>query len=141
MRFQIAQALVETTALLRGRDPASIRLGLVLPLSGNAERAPQEVAFWLETLEGLVRRPLAGSTYFWTDAGHPQKKSLCFFFSDPSPAQWTAIVDPTADIDTVTCLDRPYGSRPEDRMDSRLRALLEDGERPLAEFVLWARGR
>jgi type VI secretion system ImpM family protein len=141
MRFQVLQALVESAAHLRGRDPAGIRLGLRFPISGIAERAPHEVAFWLEALEGLVRRSLEGSTYFWTDSGDAGQKSLCFFFSDPSPAQWTALVDPGADIETVTCLDRPYGSRPEDRMDPRLRGLVEDDERPLAEFVRWARGR
>jgi len=141
MRFQIMQALVETAALVRGRDPAGIRLGLRFPLSGIAERAPHELAFWLEALEGLVRRPLEGNTYFWTDSPDAEQKSLCFFFSDPSPAQWTALIDPGADIETVSCLDRPYGSRPEDRMDARLRGLLEDGESPLAEFVRWARGR
>lgn len=138
-RFQILQALVETVSYLRGRGPGEIRLGIRFPLSPQGEQVDLEVAFWLDMTAQLLRRPLEGCCYFWTpgDAG-ALGSALYFFFSEPSAAQWSSLVDPDLDIETMSYLHRPYGERPEDRMDPALRRVLESEGGTLAECVRWA---
>jgi type VI secretion system ImpM family protein len=139
LAFQIVQALVETVEQLP-RDLSGVHLGLRFPLSSNVLQLDHEVAFWLDLVGGLAQTSLDGCTYFWTNSpGARSDCALYLFFADPSSAQWIALVDSSSDIDSVCYLDRPYGARPEDRMDPALRRIVENAGSSLSDYIAWAR--
>ncbi len=131
---QVLQALIESVEFLRGRSPIDIRLGLRCPLApGPASTA--QVAVWIEWIRSLFQAAIAAPCYFWTHPGSVQEgegSHLHFFFSRPSAAQWTSLVDPEADLETVSALERPYGGDPAERMSATLREALDSPDTPLS---------
>jgi len=133
--FQIAQALVESVTYLRGRDSKEIRLGLRVPLAQTGNAAGVEIAFWSEMIRILFRSEVAGACYFWTNELADEGAYFHYFFSTPSGAQWSAIIDPASELETMSYLERPYGGPPADRMDPSLKTALEDGQTKLARWL------
>ncbi len=112
-------------------------MGIRFPLSGEATALAHEVQFWLDLTARRLGRPLERACYFWTAAG-AESSDLYLFFSEPSGPQWTCLADPDANIETVSFLDRPYGSEPERRMEPALRSLADTSDARLADYLAWA---
>jgi type VI secretion system ImpM family protein len=133
LRYQVMQAFVETVGHLRGRNPGDVRLGIRFPLPpGDGEDTAHAVSFWVDMTARRFGKSLERASYFWSD------RDLLFFFSEPSGAQWTCIADRDASIETMSFLDRPYGSDPETRMDTALRDLLDSPDARLTDYLTWA---
>ncbi len=154
---QIVQALVESVTYLRGRDPKEVRLGVRIPLALTGNAAGAEVALWSELIRVLFRAEIPGACLFWTneatspnsaespaspvapptDSGEATRPiaHLHFFFSTPSAAQWSGIIDADSELETISYLERPYGGPPAERMDPTLREALENGETTLARWL------
>jgi type VI secretion system ImpM family protein len=132
-RYQVMQAFVETVGHLKGRDPKDVRLGIRFPLPpAETGETAHAVSFWVDMTARRFGKPLERASYFWTGC------DLIFFFSEPSGAQWTCLADRDASIETMSFLDRPYGSDPERRMDPALKDLLDSPDARLAEYLTWA---
>jgi type VI secretion system ImpM family protein len=144
LRFQVMQAFVETLAPIKGRDLKDVRMGMRFPLSGYSPAACAEAAFWIDMTSRRLGKSLDRTSCFWTvgarsegDFG-PPPGDLYLFFSEPSGPQWTCLADRDANIETMSFLDRPYGSDPERRMEPALRSLLESPSATLADYLQWA---
>jgi hypothetical protein len=125
---------VESVTYLRGRDPEEVRLGLRIPLALTGNAAGVEIAFWTELIRVLFQAEIPGACLFWTnEAG--ATAHLHYFFSTPSSAQWSAIIDGESELETISYLERPYGGPPADRMDPALREILESGESKLSRWL------
>lgn len=142
-RYQVMQALVETLTPMRGRDPGTYRFGIRFPLSARTPTAAAlEVCFWMDLTSRKLGRGLERACCFWsTDSDNGFGPVLYLFFSEPSSAQWMALVDPAAESETISFLDRPYGSQPpEQRMDPALRTILDSPTATLDRYLAWAQG-
>lgn len=138
---QVMQALVETVTYLRGRKLPEIRMSIRYPiLRGAGAEAEQSVAFWLELTARLLGTPLDGICCFWTQGATELSwpPMLLVSFSPPSTAQFSALIDPESNLETVSYLERPYGEPPETRMDASLRTLLDGPSTSLSDLLGWA---
>lgn len=142
-RYQVMQALVESLAPMRGRDPGTSRFGIRFPLTARTPTAGAlEVCFWIDITARRLGRGLERACCFWsTDTDNGFGPTCFLYFSEPSAAQFLALVDPAADLETISFLDRPYGSQPpEQRMDAALRTLLDSPTATLDQYLSWAQG-
>ena len=132
-RYQVMQAFVETLVPMKGRDPREIRMAIRFPLSGDPSSAALDAAFWVDLASRRLGKKLDRASCFWNQAD-----DLYLFFSEPTGPQWTCLADRDANIETVSFLDRPYGSEPERRMDRALRGLLDAPSATLVDYLNWA---
>lgn len=100
----------------------------------GTSRAAYESAFWLDLMEHLITRVPERVWWFWSDEG--ERPALLVFFSDPSAAHWTCLMDPQADLESVSDLGRPYPAQ--SSLSASLRALLESPSSTLDEYLRWA---
>lgn len=142
-RYTIVQALVET--LGRGgatMNQARFRGGIRYPLSrrGGDETA-LESFFWLDFTEQYLGQSL-GSTWWFRSPGEIDRDRGRFllYFSPPSDRQWLGLVDPGDDLESISYLERPYGTEPgRQRMNPDLRDILTRESSTLADYLQWAR--
>ena len=136
-RYQIVQGLCETVEYLRGRNASDVRMGIRFPLPGRS--APLAIGFWIDLVARIFRSSIDGCSYFWTEGdGIDFPPRLLFFFSTPTSPQFLALIDPHSDVESISYLERPYGSPPEERMSAGLRAILDDPATPLRALLDWA---
>jgi type VI secretion system ImpM family protein len=134
-RHHVLLSLGESTFPFRGRELDRIPFAIRVPLSGSGDRA-REVEFWIELLTASLRKDLAGAMCLWSDPTVAVGAHLFVFFASPTATQFTSLIDPDADIETISYLDRPYGSKPpEERIDPGLRGLLASETSTLAELL------
>ena len=142
-RFTVLQALVETLAPLNRDKNRAFRGGIRYPLShGSSVESALEACFWLDLTEGCLGHALGNNS--WLRSGGSAKANNRHFFlflSPPSGSQWVSLIDPEDDLDSISYLDRPYGSEaPEQRMDPTLRAILTSASSTFGDYLSWASG-
>lgn len=136
-RYQIVQGLCETIEYLRGRNASDVRMGIRFPLPNGA--GPLAISVWIDLVARLFRSSIEGCSYFWTEGdGIDFRPHLLFFFSTPTSPQFLALIDPSSDVESISYLERPYGGPPEARMNTELRAILDDPATPLRALLDWA---
>lgn len=139
LRYQVMQAFQETVDHFRSRNPKDIRVGLRCPLTaGDATRGAGEATFWADMITRRIRKPVDGYNLFRSCPAPGGPADLLYFFAEPSGTQWTMLIDRDVDIESVSCLDRPYGGNPVERMEPGLKRLLESPEAVLADLLAWA---
>lgn len=143
IRFTVMQALLETVGPLARNEARAFRGGVRFPLNGGAaSQSALESCFWLDLTERCLRRRLENHFFLRSpcedDAGNDH---LYQFLSPPSANHWISLVDAQSDLESISYLDRPYGSEPAmARMTPDLRALLESDAASLGDYIAWAAG-
>ena len=141
-RFIVLQALVETLAPLRKGDPRAFRGGIRYPISnsGNVASA-MESSFWIDLTERFLRRPRTSSWSLRSPEKTEDGRAFCFLWlTTPADSHWISLVDQQSELESISYLDRPYGTEPpEHRMDPNLRTVLQSDRASLSEYLRWAR--
>jgi type VI secretion system ImpM family protein len=142
-RFTVFQALVETLPP-PGKDKSrGFRGGIRYPLShGNSSDTALESCFWLDLTEQCLGHTLESNWWFRSPCGAGEdNRYFHLFLSPPIGNQWMSLIDPGSDLETISYLDRPYGTEPpEQRMDPDLRAILESKTATFGDYLSWASG-
>ena len=142
-RYTVLQALVETLEPLGRNQSRAFRGGIRYPLAGKGPgQSALESCFWLDLTERCLGRPLASAWYLRSPAEPAtDNRNFYLFLSQPSGNHWISLVDPQAELESISYLDRPYGTDPPaDRMDPDLRIVLESESTTLGDYVDWASG-
>ncbi len=142
-RFIILQALVETLNPLRKNKSRAFRGGIRYPLSrGDRTEVALESCFWLDLTEKFLGHAFDTGWWLRSPCGTEEDNRYFFFFlSPPSGNQWVSLIDPADDIESISYLDRPYGTEPpEQRMDPKLRAVLSSEASTFSDYLRWASG-
>ncbi|MFC1572649.1 type VI secretion system-associated protein TagF [Candidatus Eisenbacteria bacterium] len=140
-RFRVFQALVETLSPPRKGDRRTFRGGLRYPLAkGDSAQTALESCFWLDLTERCLGQTLGGACWLHpsqgTEEGHPY---FFLFLTTPSDSQWISLVDPGENLESISYLDRPYGTEPpEQRMAPDLRSLLVSRRATFRDYLEWA---
>ncbi len=141
LRYQVMQAFAETVDHFRSRNPKDIRVGLRCPVTaGNGEQGAMEAAFWVDMIARRMKKQLDGYNVFRSCPAEGSAADLLFFFAEPSGTQWIMLIDRDVDIESVSCLDRPYGGDPVARMEPQLKRLMESPDAVLGDLLTWAEG-
>jgi len=142
-RYIVCQALVETLAPSGNDKLPSFRGGIRYPISGgDGVESEFESCFWVDFSERRLGTPLDGVCWLRAPGDSAAAtRHFYLFLSPPSGNQWISLIDPEADLDSISYLDRPYGSEaPEERMDSKLRDILESETASFDAYLRWASG-
>jgi type VI secretion system ImpM family protein len=136
--FVILQVLIETITPLRNGDARAFRGGIRFPLSeGEGTDFDLATAFWLAVTERLLGKPL-GNAWWLRSAGSEGEamRYLFLFLSPPTPNHWLGLLDQGSELESISYLDRPYGSvSARERMNPQLRALLENDSTTLDDLL------
>ena len=142
-RYMIVQALLETLTPWGADKDRTFSGGIRYPLPrGGHTAAALASCFWLDLTDRCLGRAIGAKWWFRSPgATGSENRSLFLFLSSPGGKQWASLIDPEADLDSVSYLDRPYGTEPpEERMDPKLRTILAANTSSLSDYLRWASG-
>ena len=140
-RFTIVQAMLETLTPWGENKDRIFSGGIRYPLPrGGHTKAAMASCFWLDLTARCLGRAI-GETWWFRPPGESESdnRSMFLFLSPPGGNQFASLIDPAADLDSISYLDRPYGAEPpEERMDPDLRAILTANTSSLSDYLRWA---
>lgn len=137
-KYQVDQNLLAILGPMRQTSSSRLGFGLKFPLIASDKNRNEDIPLWSDLIARMLKRTPTGLNFFWNRMPAKGTPWMMLFMGPPSAKSFLSLIAPSLDGGTT------YDLAPEtavelqaakEKIDSRRRAILENGEMTLAALL------